>query len=143
MAELVAVQGATVKLSPVVKSLSISVDTHVLSIVTSGPLATVDDLEILLEKDVDSSFATYVTPYDNAAYVGGVLKYSKLTVIEQLSTITTKDGDPIVLKKTTGKISCTVTKPAQDPAQGTPDPVATYDLEIEFTDVSQSILTSD
>lgn len=149
MADEAVVTGASVSLKAVISSLIFDVSTHTLSLATSGPFATAESKEMLLEADVEASFATYTTPYKFPPYVStpGVLVFQSLKSINQLSELTTKNGEPVVLKKTTGTITCSVTMKAifTPPAPATPqsDSSTTYDLDFSFTDVAQTLAKSD
>src|SRR5688572_6711092 len=109
----------------------------------SGPFATSESKEILLEKDIDKSYSTYITGYDNASFKGGTMKYQAIAKIANLSTLTKNKGDPIALLTTPGTITCTVMTPAIESSSGTPDPVTIYSLDFEFTDAAQSLSKSD
>lgn len=147
MADEIAVKGASVSLTPAPSAAGATIvtATHTLSTAASGPFATGESKEILLESDVDLSFVGYTTAYSKASYVGGMLMYQSLKSISNLSELTTKNGEPVVLKKTTGTITCTVSSPAQMPTSGGPQPDTTpsYDLDFSFTDAAQTLAKSD
>src|SRR5262245_59934146 len=117
----VLVKGATATLTPVVPTVTITVTTHTMDLIVSGPFATSEAKEILLEKDIDKSFSTYLTSYDNATFKGGTMKYQALAKIQNLFTLTKKKGDPVALATTTGTITCKVLTPAVESSSGTPD----------------------
>ena len=146
MADEFVVKNASVSLSAVVPTLTFDVSSHTLSLASSGPFATSDGQEILLESDVDASFATYTTPYKNASFsVPGTLMYQSIKSIDGLSELTKKDSEAVVLKSSSGTITCSITLPAQDTSSGSPvpDPAPSYDLDFSFSDAGQSLSKSD
>ena len=140
MADEVVVKGASVSLSNSAGA-TIIINTHTLSTAASGPFAASESKEILLESDIDKSFASYSTPYIMTPYVGGTLMYQSLKSVSNLSELTKKNGEAIVLKKTTGTITCTASG-GTDPSSGSPDTTLTYNLDFSFTDASQTLTKS-
>lgn len=148
MADEVVVKGASVSLTAVIPALIFDVKTHTLSQAPSGAFASSESNEILLESDIDASFASYTTPYKFPPYSStpGTLMYQSLKSVSQLSELTNKNGEPVVLKKTTGTITCSVTVPAIfTPPSSSPqtDSTTTYDLDFSFTDAAQTLTKSD
>lgn len=137
-------QTAVAKLTPVISAVTIAMPTHTMSIVVSGPFLKSDNLEVLVQRDIEASFATYKTPYIKAAYsVPGTLTYASLAAINDLSEVTTKNGEPVALKKTTGTITCAVAPAQTPPPASSPDTAVTYDLKFEFTVPGQTLTKSD
>jgi hypothetical protein len=144
MADEVVVKGAGVSLSPAPSAAGAAIvtTTHTLSTAGSGPFATGESKEILLQSDIDLSFVGYTTSYSKATYVGGTLMYQSLKSVSNLSELTKKNGEAVVLKKTTGTITCIPSPPANDPNAG-PDATLSYDLDFSFTDAAQTLAKSD
>jgi hypothetical protein len=147
MAEEIVVKGASVSLTPASTAAGITLNmgtpvTHTLSKAGSGPFTTSESNEILLESDIDLSFIGFSTSYSKGTYVGGGLVYQSLASVSNLSELTTKNGEPVVLKKTTGTITCMASPQANDPNAG-PDAAVSYDLDFSFTDASQTLAKSD
>lgn len=147
MADEVAVKSASVSLKAVLPTLVIDVSSHTLSQAPSGVFAGSESNEILLKSDIDASFATFTTPYKFPPYMStpGTLKYQSLKSVSNLSELTKKKGEPIVLNKTTGTITCSVTVPAILTTTAGPQTDATpsYDLDFSFTDAAQTLAKSD
>ena len=144
-AELV-VKTAQAKLEPAVPTVTIVTMMHTLSVATSGPFVSSMSNEVLLEADVDASFASYTTPYNSAAYLGGTLKYQSLKSTSQLSTLVKKDGKEVVTKSTTGVIACSVMVPAMQPnppGPPIPDSNISYDLKFSILQTGQQLATAD
>lgn len=143
MADEVVVKGASVSLSPAPSATGVAIITmtHTLSTATSGPFAASESKEILLESDIDASFAGYSTSYTKASYTGGTLTYQSLKSVKNLSELTKKNGEAVVLKKTTGTITCGAAG-GTDPSTGSPDPTLSYDLDFSFTDAAQTLTKS-
>ncbi len=143
MSDEVVVKGAKVSLSPAPSAAGATIvtSTHTLSTAASGPFAGSESKEMLLESDIDASFTGYTTSYSKATYVGGTLMYQSLKSVSSLSELTFKNGEPVVLKKTTGTITCAASPPANDPNAG-PDATPTYDLDFSFTDAAQTLTKS-
>lgn len=145
MADEVVVKGASVSLAPAPSAAGVSIitSTHTLSTAVSGPFAGSESNEIFLESDVDASFMGYTTSYSKASYVGGMLMYQSLKSVSNLSELTSKNADPVVLKKTTGTITCSVSSPAIMPGSPPQNDTATsYDLDFSFTDAAQTLTKS-
>lgn len=147
MADEIVVKGASVSLTPAPSAAGASIvtTTHTLSTAASGPFATGENNEILLQSDIDLSFVGYTTSYSKASYAGGTLMYQSLKSVSNLSELTKKNGEAVVLKKTRGTITCSVSSPAQMPTSGGPQPDTTpsYDLDFSFTNASQTLAKSD
>lgn len=144
MADEIVVKGASVSLSaaPSAGGAVIVTTTHTLSTAGSGPFATGESKEIMLESDVDLSFVGYTTSYSKTPYAGGTLMYQSLKSVSNLSELTKKNGEAVVLKKTTGTITCSLLSPAVD-TNGVTDTTPSYDLDFSFTDAAQTLAKSD
>lgn len=142
MGEQVVVKTASVSLTAAIPTVTAFTPTHTLSLAPSEGFTSSEGNEILLESDVDSSFATYVSPYVNAPYVGGTLTYKSLKSISNLSELTKKDGEFVVTKKTEGTIECSAVG-GTDPGSGSPDSNTTYDFDFSFTSAGQTLAKSD
>lgn len=141
MADEVVVKGATVNLTATGITIG-PPTTHTLSTAASGPFTASEGNEVLLESDIDLSFVGFSISYMKGSYVGGTLMYQSLKTVSNLSELTFKNGEPVVLKKTTGTITCMPSPPANDPNAG-PDAALTYDLDFSFTDAAQTLTKSD
>ena len=148
MADEIVVKGASVSLTAVMPTLLFDVSTHTLSQAPSESFVASEGNEVMLESDVDAAFASYTTPYKFPPYIStpGAMAYQSLKSVSQLSELTMKNGDPVVLKTTTGTITCSVQTPAIFiPPSGPPqnDATPTYDLDFSFTDAAQTLSKSD
>lgn len=148
MSDSLAVKTATISLQSQ-PPLTITVQTHTLSLANSGPFFTSESNEVLLEADIEASLKSYITQYTNAPYATppGTLKFDRIKSISGLSELLTKDGEAVVTEKTEGTITCSVTVPAVDPksppASPVPDSTMSYDLDFSFTNVAQTLTSSD
>lgn len=143
MPDELVVKGASVSLTPVDATQAIVTMTHSLSILASVPVLKSASSDVFVEADVDASFATYTTQYTKPPYsTPGTLMYQSLKSIGGLSELSTKQGEPAVLKTTEGTITCSVV-PATDPSSGNTDPAPSYDLDFAFTDAAQTLAKSD
>lgn len=140
MADEIVVKSAQVSLSPAPSAAgaSIIMTTHTLSTALSGPFTTSESNEVLVQSDIDASFLGFSTPYTKASYVGGTLMYQSLKSVSNLSQLIKKDGKPVVIKKTTGTITCAPAPPANDPNIG-PDATPMYDIDFSFTNAGQTV----
>ena len=148
MAGEIVVKGASVSLRPSNPVATIITTTHTLSISTTGPFLTSASNEILLEADVDASFASYTTQYNAtpAHSIPGTLMYQSLKSITQLSEFTNKNSEPIVIKSTEGAITCAVIPGTESKIPGsppTPDINSSYDIDFSFSDAVQTLSKSD
>ncbi|WP_045855613.1 hypothetical protein [Teredinibacter purpureus] len=145
MGEEVLVKSVSATLAPVDKKLSITVASHSLALAPSGPTLTVGGKEVLVESDIEASFATYVAAYTTAIHdTPGSLKFAMLNSVDGLSTVTTKKGNPVALKGTTGTISVSLVSPAINSKPPTPVPDATpmYEIDFSFSDAAQTLVKS-
>lgn len=136
---------AIAKLTPVLTTVTGIVPQHVMRLAPSGPFASSEGRELLLESDIDASFASYTSAYVNGPYsVMGALRYQGLKSIAGLSALTKKGDAPVALKKTTGIITCQVTLPAQTPPPtSSGDLIPSYDIRFEFVFAGQTLASSD
>lgn len=147
MGDEVLVKTVSASLTATNPSVSIVTSSHTLSLAPSGPFVSSENNELLLESDIDSSFASYVTNYSTPLYsTPGTLKYQSLKSISGLSTLVTKNGDPVALKSSSGSITCSLVSPAMNPTPPSgpvPDTTPSYDLDFSFNDAAQTLLLSD
>lgn len=142
MGDEVVVKTASVSLTAAIATVTAFTPTHTLLLAPSEKFASSEGNEMLLESDVDSSFATYVSPYVNAPYIGGTLIYKSLKSISNLSELTKKDGEFVVTKKTEGTIECSAAG-GTDPGSGSPDSNTSYDFDFTISDAGQTLTLSD
>lgn len=140
MADEIVVKGAQVSLSPAPSAAgaSIVMTSHTLSTAVSGPFVTSESMEALLESDLSAAFMGYSTSYTKASYVGGTLMFQSVKSVSNLSQLVNKNGNPVLLKKTTGTITCVPSPPANDANVG-PDATPMYDLDFSFTSAGQTL----
>ena len=147
MADEVLVKTVSATLTPANPSVSIVTSSHTLSLAPSEPFVASEGNEMLLESDIDASFATYTTNYSTPTYsTPGMLMYQSLKSIDGLSELVKKNGDPVALKTTTGTITCSLVSPAMNPTPPSgpvPDTTPTYDLDFSFSDAAQTLTKSD
>jgi hypothetical protein len=139
------VKGAQASLRPSNPSVTITVASHALSLATSGPFASAS-AELLVQADIEASFATYVTAYTTATHtIPGALAFQSLKSVSQLSTLTAKKGAKVATRATTGVITCSLTAPAQQPNSPSPiaDATPSYDLEFSISNAGQTFAKSD
>lgn len=147
MADEVLVKTASVSLSPAIPTVNIDVDSHTLALAPSAPFTSSESNELLLESDIEASFAGYVTPYDNLPFddTPGVIIFQSLKSVSALSEFVKKNGDAIALATTEGTITCMVSVPAVNtkPPSPVPDTNLTYDLDFTISDPGQTLTVSD
>jgi|GEM_PF-2263550 len=146
MADEVVVKTAMVTLTAATPTVIGFVPTHTLSLAPSEPFASSDSNEMLLESDLEASFSTYTSPYNETTYLLGTLTFQSLKSVTNLSEVVTKDGEPIVTKKTEGTITCSAAgatdKTTSAPAQ-IPDPNSSYDFDFVISNAGQTLASSD
>lgn len=144
MAGEILVKTVSASLTPADPGVLIITSSHTLSLAPSGPFVTSEGNEVLLESDIDASFATYTTEYTTSEYnTPGKLMYQSLKSINGLSELTNKNGEAVVLKSSSGTITCSLLAPAQDPSIPASDTTPTYDLDFSFSDAAQTVSKSD
>lgn len=146
MADEILAKDASASLAAAIPTVIIMTTTHTVGMAPSGPFVAAAGSEVLLESDIDASFADYTTDYSTAIFIDpGTLKYQSLKSVSGMSELTKKNGDAIALKTTTGTITCSLVKPAKNPVPPTPVPDATptYDIDFSFTDAGQTVAKSD
>jgi hypothetical protein len=98
---------------------------------------------VLLAADFNVWAATYVSPYTSPPYAApGAVKGVRI-VLSGLSTLTTINGEPVVLTSTTGVLTLMVTIPAMTTTPvPTPDTQVTKTAKITITSSAQTLVTS-
>ena len=143
MADEILAKTASASLTAANPSVTIVTMTHTLGQAPSGFAKTANN-EIMLESDIDTSFATYTTNYTTPTYATpGTLMYQSLKSVDGLSELTKKDGEAIALKTTTGTITCSLVSPAIDPSTSNPDTSPSYDIDFSITNAGQTLSKSD
>ena len=143
MADEIVVKGGVLQLEPIVPTQpSILTSIHSIAELKSGPLAKSEGEEVVVESDIEKSLESYTTQYSTSTFPvsPGTLEFKKIEDIQNLSTLTKKDGVPVVIKSTQGVISMKVLigQEAKD-NNGNSDTVKEYSLKFSIKSAGQTL----